>query len=140
MFDYDSVVCYPTTKRPLLLCSWNITASPLLSILEERFKVQGRSLLKYFYLNRVARGDLLCQGEIHPVRMTSLKVIVRMLRIITRCNVSIEDFKNGRLRGLAVACWTTDHCHPCLNLSVGLSEGCFIFDFASLHLEVARPI
>ena len=46
----------------------------------------------------------------------------------------------GRLRGLAVACWTTDHYHPCSNLGVGISEGCFIFDFASLPLEVARPI
>ena len=32
------------------------------------------------------------------------------------------------------------HYHPCLNLGVGISEGCFIFDFASLSLEVARPI
>ena len=48
--------------------------------------------------------------------------------------------KLGRLRGLAVACWTTDHYHPCSNVGVGISEGCFIFDFASLFLEVARPI
>ena len=46
----------------------------------------------------------------------------------------------GRLRGLAVAFWTTDHYHPCSNLGVGTSEGCFIFDFAPLPLEVARPI
>jgi len=46
----------------------------------------------------------------------------------------------GRLHGLAVACWTTDHYHLCSNLGVGISEGCFIFDFASLPLEVARPI
>jgi len=43
----------------------------------------------------------------------------------------------GHLRGLAVACWTTDHYHPCSNLGVGISEGCFVFDFASLPLEVA---
>ena len=42
--------------------------------------------------------------------------------------------------GLTVACWVTDHYHPCSNLGVGISEGCFIFDFASLPLEVARPI
>jgi len=36
----------------------------------------------------------------------------------------------GHLCGLAVACWTTDHYHPCLNPGVGISEGCFIFDFA----------
>ena len=46
----------------------------------------------------------------------------------------------GRLHGLAVACWTTDHYHPCLNPGVGISEGCFVFHFVSLPLEVARPI
>jgi len=43
--------------------------------------------------------------------------------------------KSGRLRGLAVACWSTDHYHPCSNLGVGISEGCFVFHFASLPLE-----
>ncbi|KAK2150896.1 hypothetical protein LSH36_383g00000 [Paralvinella palmiformis] len=28
----------------------------------------------------------------------------------------------GRLRGLAVACWTTDHYHPCSNPGVGIAE------------------
>ena len=46
----------------------------------------------------------------------------------------------GLLRGLAVACWITDRYHPCSNLDVGISEGCFILDFASLPLQVARPI
>ena len=46
----------------------------------------------------------------------------------------------GRLHGLAVACWITDHYHLCSNLDVVISEGCFIFDFASLPLEVAQPI
>ena len=46
-----------------------------------------------------------------------------------------------RLSGLPVACGNTDHYHPCSNLGVGISEGCFIFDFASLlPLKVARPI
>jgi len=35
-------------------------------------------------------------------------------------------FKSGRLRGLAVACWTTDHYHPCSNPGVGISECCFV--------------
>ena len=48
------------------------------------------------------------------------------------------DFE--RLQGLAVACWTTDHYYPCSNPGVGISKGCFIFDFALLPLEVARPI
>jgi len=46
----------------------------------------------------------------------------------------------GRLRGLAVACCTTDPYHPCSNPGVGISEGCFVFHFVSLPLEVARPI
>ena len=46
----------------------------------------------------------------------------------------------GRLRGLAVAYWITDHYHPCSNTGVGISEGCFVFRFVSLPLEVARPI
>ena len=43
----------------------------------------------------------------------------------------------GRLRGLAVACWTTDHYHPCSNPGVAISEGCFVFHFVggrSAHL------
>ena len=46
----------------------------------------------------------------------------------------------GRLRGVMVACWITDHYHPCLNLGVGIPEGSFIIDFASLPLEVVRTI
>ena len=60
--------------------------------------------------------------------------------IYERLYAELSTVKRGRLRGLAVACWTTDHYHPCSNLGVGISEGCFIFDFASLPLEVARPI
>ena len=41
---------------------------------------------------------------------------------------------------LTVACWTTDHYHPSSILGVGISEGCFLFDFASLPLEVASPV
>ena len=46
--------------------------------------------------------------------------------------------KRGRLRGLAVACWTTDHYHPCSNLGVAIYEGCFVFDFASLPSSSAQ--
>ena len=35
---------------------------------------------------------------------------------------------------------TLDHYHLSSNLGVGLPEGCFISDFTSLPLEVARPI
>ena len=46
----------------------------------------------------------------------------------------------GRLRDIAVSRCITDHYHPCSNPGVGISEGCFVFHFVSLHLEVARPI
>ena len=39
-----------------------------------------------------------------------------------------------------IVSWTTDHYHLSSNLGVGISEGCVIFDLASLPLEVARPI
>ena len=45
----------------------------------------------------------------------------------------------GRL-GLTVARWITDHYHPCSNLGVVIPGGCFIFELASLPLEVAQPI
>ena len=38
----------------------------------------------------------------------------------------------GRLCCLVVVCWIIDHYHPSSNLGVGISESCFIFDFASL--------
>ena len=55
-------------------------------------------------------------------------------------NSNSSKWAPGRLRGLAVASWTTDHYHPCSNPGVGISEGCFVFHFVSLPLEVARPI
>jgi len=48
--------------------------------------------------------------------------------------------ERGCLCGLAVPCWTRDHYHPCSNLGVGIYEGCFIFDFASLPLEVVEIV
>ena len=46
----------------------------------------------------------------------------------------------GHIRGLTVVCWITDHYHPCSNLWVGISEGCYIFHFASLPLVAGRSI
>ena len=39
-----------------------------------------------------------------------------------------------------VTCSTTDQNHLSSNLRVGIYGGCFIFDFASLPLEVTRPV
>ena len=52
------------------------------------------------------------------------------------CLIELPYEDTGRLRGLAVACWTTDHYHPCSNVGVGISEGYFIFDFALLPFSL----
>jgi len=36
--------------------------------------------------------------------------------------------------------WTTDHYHLSSNFGMDISEGCLIIDFASLPLEVTKPI
>jgi len=50
--------------------------------------------------------------------------------LVVRLSVQIKTHSNfnplGRLRGLAVACWTAGHNHPYSNLDVGISEGCFM--------------
>ena len=45
----------------------------------------------------------------------------------------------GAPPGLVVVYWTTDHYHLCSNLSMGISEDCFIFDFALLPLAFSLP-
>ena len=46
---------------------------------------------------------------------------------------------NNNNSGLAVACWTTDHYHPCSNPGVGISEGCFVFHPFSLPCAQKWP-
>ena len=50
-------------------------------------------------------------------------------------NVYLNDILSFPHRFKLVASWTIDHYHVSSNLSVGISEGCFIFDFASLPLS-----
>ena len=78
-------------------------------------------------------------GTVVPLDATENKNRHFLIDLLTRVVLYMHVLL-GRLRGLAVACRTTDHCHPCSNLGVGISEGCFNFDFASLPLKVARPI
>jgi len=68
----------------------------------------------------------------------SIFVIVCGITFVTNA-VFVIAIK-GRLRGIAVTCWIIDHYHPCSNLGVIISEGCFIFDLASLHLETSRSV
>jgi len=51
-----------------------------------------------------------------------------------------DAFIWGSSEVLLVARSTTYHYHLSSNLAVGISEGCLIFDLASLPLAVARPI
>ena len=43
-------------------------------------------------------------------------------------------FSPGTGHTLGCIAIVTDHYHQCLNLGVGISEGCFIFNFTSLPL------
>ncbi|KAK2162406.1 hypothetical protein LSH36_99g03009 [Paralvinella palmiformis] len=53
-----------------------------------------------------------------------IRVLVKQnLNARTRLENQQAEESAGCLRGLAVACWTTDHYHPCSNLGVGISEG-----------------
>jgi len=47
---------------------------------------------------------------------------------------------NQSIRGLVGRALDHRLLPPSSNLGVGISKACFIFDFASLPLEVARPI
>ena len=76
-----------------------------------------------------------CPRRRPPVPSKGTKIVVAFA-----ARVRVSLLEGGRLRGLVVACWTTDHYHPRSNLGVGISEGCFVFDFASSPSEVARPI
>ena len=75
-------------------------------------------------------------GRNLPTLLLSLLIYVVQINTLVHASVLMK----GRLRGLAVACWTTDHYHLCSNPGVGISEGCFVFHFVSLPLEGARPI
>ena len=81
--------------------------------------------------------------EINGCHLSNVDHLVCLWYIIDRERMltqrSCQNIQ-GRLRGIAVACWTTDHYHPCSNPGVGISVGCFVFHFVSLPLEVARPI
>jgi len=97
--------------------------------------IQAKHLGKTFY------GILLSHlWWIHFYRSGGVSVVSLLFQIQSLRFDSYLIYGTGRLRGLAVACWTTDHYHPCSNPGMGISEGCFIFHFVSLPLEVARPI
>jgi len=95
----------------------------------------NRSLI-IFYPLRVK--DYVILNMINSVAEISkiLFAVSRVLKDHSKSSIRIY----GWLCGPAVACWITDHYHPCSNLGMGISEGCFILDFASLPLEVSRPI
>jgi len=82
-----------------------------------QYKFQTRLMWRAIAFLRMA---ILIFKEVWIWRYNSFSIYVILLSIY------------GCLRGLAVACWTTDHYHPCSNLGMGTSEGCFICDFASL--------
>ena len=49
--------------------------------------------------------------------LVTSSTVTGLQRLINMADKYISS--HGRFRGLAVACWTTDHYHPCSNLGVG---------------------
>ena len=52
----------------------------------------------------------------------------------------VARYQEGTSVVQPVARWITVHYHLSSNLGVGISEGCFSFDIASLLLALVRPI
>ena len=101
----------------------------------------NNSFVRFFYYTSTIRQQwLLC------IRNISRKTVIHHTTQSTPLNAYSHGYYKTlhRVQGVSViqlvARWTTDHHHPCQNLGVGISEECFIFDFAALALEVARPI
>jgi len=57
-----------------------------------------------------------------------------------KVNVHVSWYFIIFLVGIMDTVTPTAHYHPCSNLGMRISEGCFIFDFTSVPFEVARPI
>ena len=98
-------------------------------------------LLLVGYLNDVFIGTLPLKyvSRVTPKDDTSAHTLNINAYILTYI-LTLIHFHKGASVVLLVARWTTNHNHLSSNLSVDISEGCFIFDFASLPLEIARPI
>ena len=94
----------------------------------------------YLHVFHVSVGPQICVYSINHI------YVFPPLFLSTQPSLRLLTFKPfspvtpGTVRGLTVACWITNHYHRCSNLGVGISEGCFVFDFASLQLEVVRSI
>jgi len=57
--------------------------------------------------------------DIKLVSAMWLPNLVEIVRKVNDPREAIQIMETGRLRGLAVACWTTAHYHPCSNPGVG---------------------
>ena len=87
-------------------------------------------LLNYYYTVLACFIYIYC-FSIYLTVMMSVFSYVTYVSVNRWIQIDSSETCLGRLRGLAVACWTTDHYHPCSNLGMGISEGCFTL--TSLH-------
>ena len=71
---------------------------------------------------------------------TDVRFYVTQIGRCTFVVFCIYFIQSGSLRGLAVACWTTDHYHPCSNIGVGISEGCFVITLGGRSAHLAYPV
>jgi len=129
-----------------LIIKWSIKTVPIFLLwFDLDFMITGtlipfKIFCTFCHTNRdnINFSFKILQTIIKPI-ITFIVIIIDHNHHSIQCQLKLFISTFGGLRGLVVACWT-DHYHPCSNLGVGISEGCFIFDFASLLLEITRPI
>ena len=90
-----------------------------------------------------ANGDC-SSGCLHSILFLSCVDVLQLCSLFMRhrCHENRKVYVHrhthkracARFRGLTG--WITDHYHMSSNIGVGISEGCFSFDFASLALAV----
>jgi len=77
--------------------------------------------------------------SLHPIQMRRSILLSTHKHVTTSCNTCANStLFLTKLFGWFY--WIANHYHLSSNLGVDMSEGYFIFDSASLYLEVARPI
>ena len=94
------------------ICKFMVTLTKVMSSERTRIDVVGYVVRLHSEFVVICRDGLVDQMSCHPVTLA------------TRYGVCV------------ICVWIFNNEH----LGVGISEGWFIFDFASLPLEVARPI
>ena len=94
-----------------------------------------------FNSNRVSESVKLLNGRYAVSSNKGLDVRLLLCILVTcHTNPKLDMLSLPGYIYQLLARWTTEHYYLSSNLGMGISEGCFIFYFASLPLEVAWAI